>query len=329
MLWSVHATKKKMDLSEILERSRKRALAAAEEFDSDHSTRRHTKRRRVTPLKLDLRSQHVEDSVTKLNHFPMRTEFLDFCFENPLDGYFKKLPELRHVLSSPISGIVQRPTSYCHYGYAYRKRTLFVTSLTDFRPILPCPGHKCSSVLRGDASHSAGVAGSTQSQRNSIPMPLLDELMTAWTQKNKRRADHYMVIDAFSGFGSVRACIQRGWPGVRVFCNDIVGRVGVDATLDLSVDTEMRLRALLVMAVRKWWPDVGMENGVFRCLSDNKIAALVHCSTPCETYSTQAVAVHRHTDGSAKSKEAADADRMNKALIRFFTNAQQTGRLPD
>lgn len=311
-----------MDLSEILERGHKRALAAAAEFDSDHPMRRHKKRRRVTPLKLDLWSQHTENPVTKLKHFPMRSELLDFCFENPLDGYFKKLPELRNVLSSTNSGIVRRPTSYCHYGYAYRKRTVFVTSLTDFRPILPCPGHKCTSVLRGDASHSSGVADSTQSQRNSIPMPLLDELLTAWTQKQKRYANHYLVIDAFAGFGSVRACMQRGWPGVRVFCNDIVDRVGVDATLDLSADTEMRLRALLVMAVRKWWPEVGMENGVFRCLSDNKIAVLVHCSTPCETYSTQAVAVHRHADGSAKSKEAADADNMNTALVRFFTNAQ-------
>jgi len=315
------ATSVGMDLSEILERNRKRALAAAAELEERFSKRRHQQRRRVSPLAFDMWSPSTESPATHLKHRYKSNWFLDFCMENPLDGHFKKLPALNNMLSS-FSGVVQRPTSYCHYDYAYRKRTVFFTSLTAFRPILPCPGHKCGMLLGGDASHSSRVADSTQSQRNSIPLPLLDELLTAWTQKTKTRAEHYLLIDAFAGFGSVRACVERGWPGVRLFCNDIVDRVGVNFTLDLSVDTDQRLQALLVLAVKKFWHHMRMDNGVLQCLSDNKIAVLVHCSTPCETYSTQALAVHRFADGSPRSKQAADADNMNTALVQFFTNAQ-------
>lgn len=323
-----------MDLSSILERSRKRALAAAKEFESDVPSRRRNKKlriRRVTPLTLDLWSPSTKFPVTSLKYSsPLVPLLLDFCFENPLDGHFKKHAGLRRMLASLSGAVVQRPTSYCHYGCAYRKRTVFVTSLTTFQPVPPCPDHKCSSILSGDASHASGVADCTQTQRNSIPITLLDELLTAWTQKHRTRAEHYLVLDAFAGFGSVRACVQRGWPNIRVFCNDIVQREGVDATFDLSTDTDARLRALLVMAVRKFWPHIVIDKGVFRCLSDNKIAVLVHCSTPCETYSTQALAVHRFADGAPKSKQAADADAMNAALVRFFAfmNGPQTGHRP-
>jgi hypothetical protein len=308
-----------MDLSEILKLSSIRALATADYFNTIEigSIKKKKKRRRVNCLKCTTPQVALLPAAIPSPQSHAQP-FLDICFENPLDGCFKDTRDIKTLLSQRMA--IRRSTSYCHYGFRYRKRTVFITSLTSFRPLPPCPKNPCAAVL-ANGIHQSTVSVETQSARNSIPEALLDELFTAWTSKYKGVADAFLVIDLFAGFGSVRHCIERRWPNVKLFCNDIVLRAGVDSTLDLSTDSEFHIKALLVLAVRKHFPAFGSDpadTGVLPWLRARKVAVLFFCSTPCETYSTNGMGVHRGGFGAPRTQEAHRADIMNASIANFF-----------
>jgi len=90
--------------------------------------------------------------------------------------------------------------------------------------------------------------------------------------------------------------------------------------------TTFSLGSLLIMATQKYWNSELNSNeqerhplGLHGWLADNKIAVLFHISTPCETYSTNALSKHREK-GTAKPKtqEAVNADEMNNRIVAYL-----------
>ena len=300
-------------LEEILERSaaRRRAIIAMQ--DQPTSTRRGAKRRLAAPVSNPI----LRRALTPLE--PKRTTpaIVDFVFENPLDGRFKSHPAIEMLLACYRGRVVARPTSYCHFGVDYRKRTIFVTSLLAFRPPSACPAHPCSHVRAG-SPHPTQLIDQCDAVRNSIPAPLVDALLGAWMATHKDWAREFLLIDLFTGWGSVAKRAAERWPAVKVYTNDIADRPGVDATLDLSTDTHVRVVWLMRLAVLRFWPDAPNDQGVMDFFASRRVAVLFHASTPCNTYSTEAIGVHRMPDGAPRTHAAARDDEMNTNLVRFF-----------
>jgi hypothetical protein len=242
---------------------------------------------------------------------------LDFIFENPLDGCFKDNASIRLLLRTHADHVVSRATSYCHYGFAYRKRTVLVTSLCEFAPTAPCPTPPCAHYSQ-NGHHAEQLVEHSKEKRNSLPPRLVDELLSAWIAKHTNRARELLVVDLFAGWGSVKKRAAQAWPRVKVYANDLVDRDGIDLTVDLADDTEARIRLVLTFALLRHWPDAKPTAGVFEWLEEHRVAVLFVCSTPCRTYSIEGAGVHRRPDGAPKTRAAADDDNMNAALVRAF-----------
>lgn len=255
---------------------------------------------------------------------------LDFSFENPLDGAFKDLEVVKRLLSDFPTTVFERRTSYCHHEYDYRKRTVLVTTLPNFRPAFPCPGMPCAHI-RERGSHPVGVANCEAAQKNSIPPKLIDHLIRSWKERPRSTdapsIQHWVLIDVFHGFGSVKKRVY-GNPehaDVKVYSNDLVDRPGVDATLDMRI---FGLDTLLALALTKIFPNdaEGIQShpgGAIGWCSQERIAVLFHLSTPCETYSVQGLGKHRAKGTTQpQTKAAQQADDMNAKLIAWLrTNA--------
>ncbi len=247
---------------------------------------------------------------------------LDFVFENPLDGKFKNLPCVVKLLADHPHTVKQKSTSYCHYSYDYRKRTVFVTSLVAFCPAPPCPGNPCAHVRSGN-SHPSQVTDYGAAQKNSLPPALIDLLVESWLQRRGPSWRH-LVVDVFSGWGSLGRRVaekQRGgeWSEIAgVYCNDIVQREFNHSTLDMSV---VPVSVLLAFAVAHFFPDTTQEtssNELLSWLQCQKIAVLLHFSTPCDTYSTVGLRSHRVGDTlEAKTALARSHDAMNAQLVSY------------
>tara|TARA_B110001452_G_scaffold181135_1_gene152078 strand:- start:1396 stop:2256 length:861 start_codon:yes stop_codon:yes gene_type:complete len=248
---------------------------------------------------------------------------LDFSLENPADGRFKDLDCVKRLLDDYPLRVFKVATSYCNYGYDYRKRTLFISSLPTFQPLPACPAHKCQWKRRGER-HSRQVTEASQSEKNSFPPLLIDLLVDSW--RNYRVASKYLLIDMFSGWGSIEKRVSEKqaagqWLNVHVYSNDIVKRAHTDCNLDMLTWTPAEQ---LVFAVNKLWPDQmaeasGHAGGVVGWLADAGVTVLVHASTPCETYSLNGIGVHRHKGGVLPKSEAArSADRMNERLVSYL-----------
>jgi hypothetical protein len=241
------------------------------------------------------------------------SSLVDFSFENPADGRFKNLEAVEDLLLEFPNMVFKRVTSYCHYGYPYRKRTVFVTTLRKFEPFAPCPALKCGEVqLCG--KHATGVSGSSNAKKNSIPCILIDELIEAWLARHDGRAiDAFLLLDVFSGYGSIESRVREQqkhgkWEPVFVFSNDIVKRAHVNVNLDMR---KMTPDPLLRLAVASHWPEAWQR--------PKKLAVLYHVSTPCETYSQNALCKHRMCASAVPtSLQAREADLMNSNLIEFF-----------
>ena len=265
--------------------------------------------------------------VARLRLPQWRTEnIFDFSFENPLDGKFKDLPVVKALLADFPFLVSQRGTSYCHHEFGYRKRTVFVTSLFNFQPASPCPGTPCPH-MRGSGSHPLGVADCDNAQKNSLPPKLIDILLESWKER-PRAADtlpvkHWLLIDVFHGFGSIKKRVRENpaHADVKVFSNDIVNRSDLDATLDMRT---FALDTLLAMALLKFWPEDARSisshlSGAAGYCAQERVAVLFHLSTPCDTYSTQALGTHREKGTTEpKTKAAEDADKMNAKLIGWL-----------
>jgi hypothetical protein len=254
----------------------------------------------------------------------------DFCFENPLDGKFKDLPVVQQLLQDFPALVTQKDTSYCHHGEKYRKRTVFVGTLGHFQPKPPCPIVKCH-WLRSGQEHPGSVTDCGQAQRNALPPALIDMLIDAWRQRHAGTARCYLLVDVFSGWGSMAARVKEKqkvgkWADLRVYSNDIVQRGHTDITLDMSANSVWTLEELLKFGIARCWPElrasngsVGHRGGVIGWVNANKVAVLFHCSTPCSSYSQLGLKSHRKGKTLEPSTVMAnDHDEMNASLIAFF-----------
>ena len=287
---------------------------------------------------------------------PLRDTVLDFSFENPLDGKFKDLGAVKSMLERYPNYVFQRGTSYCHYGRTYRKRTVFVTTIEGFTPTLPCPSRgrgepgksqRCQYLLQGGhgAQHERQVTSCRQAEKNSIPEALCLQLLQAWMDQNPDddlpledpRKRKYIVVDCFAGWGSLKHalrvatdCPEGGfwshdpddprWQRIKLFENDLAsGRAGgANMELDMSFFGPF---TLLSMAIRRFWSLDDSEDPVTWCMQNNA-RVLFHCSTPCETYSTNGLAVHRKGETmEPASEKAIEHDEMNRKIIRAFEAA--------
>lgn len=259
---------------------------------------------------------------------------LDFMFENPLDGKFKDLAVVKQLLSDYPGMVRQVETSYCHYGYRYQKRTMLIGTLVGLTPRPACPHTPCR-FLRRRERHPEQSAECGNQEKNSLPSGLIDSIMNSWIGRHGGRANRYLLIDVFSGWGSIETRVNERWPQVVAYANDIVPRAHTDINLDMSATSIYSPSSLLMFAIRKLWPDEEEQahahpGGTIGWLQQQKIAVLFHCSTPCRTYSTQALATHR-IKGTAEPKttDAERDDDMNAALISYFrrvvlTNTEHT-----
>jgi hypothetical protein len=177
------------------------------------------------------------------------------------------------------------------------------------------------------SKHKGSVAGLHACEKNSIPAALVDQLLESWVAKHEGQAKEYLLIDVFSGWGSVGDRVpanQHRWPTMKLYSNDIVRRPHVQSDLDMRANQVWTPATLLVIALGLYWPE-GLEErnvhpeGCVGWARDNGIAVLFHASTPCDTYSTQGLAAHRQ-GGRASTDKAREADAMNAALIRYFSN---------
>lgn len=248
---------------------------------------------------------------------------LDFVFENPLDGRFKDIDCVRKLLHDYAYAVKQVPTSYCHYDYDYRKRTVFIGTLSCFSPKPPCPDLPCP-LVRGGNFHRGRVADCSAVQKNSIPPALVDLLIDAWLALHPSATSH-LLIDVFSGWGSIHSRVrdkqQLGcWKSVKVFSNDIVDRPHTDAQLDMRVGTPWTPGSLLVLALAKLYPAARPgAGGAVAWVREAGVAVLFFCSTPCETYSQNALCKHREAGSAApKTANAVVHDHMNAKLVAFF-----------
>ena len=103
-----------------------------------------------------------------------------FAFENPESGLLKT----RDI----VQGIPYSDTSYCHYGYPYRKSTRIWHNLGDYLTLIPkcCVANPCvhiseigkhpKSAQRGPGKGQKGGRGCTLDELHSIPEGLCDSI---------------------------------------------------------------------------------------------------------------------------------------------------------
>ena len=304
-----------------------------------HILTRHSRgyKKRVASTREEPRDQAPSSSggfvVKKRAHWnapPWRSEsVLDFMFENPLDGKFKDTPSVEQLLRDNPGVVRQYNTSYCNYGYSYRKRTVLIGTLTQLSLKPPCPAQACRQfALHG--KHSEAVAECDDAQKNSLPPGLVDAMIGGWISRHEGRVERFLLVDVFSGWGSIEKRVAEKkaigeWQNVFTFANDIVKRPHTQSNFDMSENTPWNPGMLLAFALNALWPEnhtlvAEHPRGALGWVQDNGVAVLFHCSTPCKTYSTNALATHR-VAGTAypKTPQAEHDDAMNASLIDYFT----------
>ena len=217
-------------------------------------------------------------------------------------------------------------TSYCHYGGSARKKTKFLTTLMQARIKPQCSKETPCAQKRTHGRHSTTIEDASAEDKNAIPAPLIDAFFDAWL--NKARAcrygprelppDRFLVIDAFTGYGSVTARAMARNLDVR--SNDIIRqgpRRGV-YNEDLSKTT---LKELLIFAIGAVYGADALSDSdklpFDEMLSKHGIAVLFWLSPPCCTYSTSSGNTHRDARSlTPKTPLAANHDAMNKKLAR-------------
>jgi len=235
----------------------------------------------------------------------------DFTFENPRDGRFKDHPDVKRMLEEFSHSVKLVDTSYCHYGSPFRKSTIFVTSLMNLQAQPPCPSNPCES---------------RKEFRNSIPGGLIDCVIDAWVGLHVVKMRAYIIIDVFSGWGSVEKRVRvRQAAGslplsVKVYSNDIVKGRGANFDMDMSVWNPGVLLLMALVQCFGFDADSIVEHagGPEGWAQQNNVAVLFHMSTPCETYSVNGICKHREKGScTPKSDEAVKADKMNEQLVKY------------
>ena len=103
-------------------------------------------------------------------------------------------------------------------------------------------------------------------------------------------------------------------------------RSSLDELLDSHLKKRRKLleqrngtRKTLVPHVPESDPSPQLSDGWALKTSDNKIAVLFHCSTPCQTYSVVGLKEHREGDTlEPKTVLARNHDAMNSLLVQWF-----------
>lgn len=254
--------------------------------------------------------------------------------ENPAHGKLWRMPWFEGLAQKADWSLMF--SSYCKYGLAHKKDTGILTNVKGVRLAPQCSAGTPCAALRKTGKHAAGVQGSNQQVRNSLPKGLVDALLSSFVaQQRAAGCCRFLVIDVFSGWGSVDAaardfgcslCTQDPTLRFAVFSNDIATRRfshQPDVDFDMS---HFNLRQLLLMALfaREQALDLraaqrerdfqgSMQERVAR---HGDLAVLFHCSFPCTTYSTAGGSTHR--DGGsieAKTLLAKEHDLMGFSMV--------------
>ena len=257
-----------------------------------------------------------EEDARKAKAIADRPVGVDFCIENPLDGNLKNIPCIKDLISDYPYTVFVTPTSYCHWGREYRKRTILIHTLKSFCPTPPCPSVPCMD-WRVYGNHPDGVTELSQGQRNSLPEHLVDAEIEAWI-RDTPHAQRRVFMDIFSGYGSVVRRVREKHPSILTFANDIVCREDNNVELDVTV---FGLHGLLVFTFQRFFSDeidIGKDD-ILAWARANHVAILFHLSTPCETYSTAAGGSHRNArDATPRSGKAKAHDEMNTVLTHWL-----------
>lgn len=269
------------------------------------------------------RERKRDDNLWRTRRSVTGNGLFDVVFENPLHGRFKDLPSVERLLRERPDHVRRLDTSYCHFcGFEYNKPTVFITTLMDLELPPPCPRNPCAAVRAGEM-HAAHVSECDAATKNSIPTGITDAIVDAWLAKHTETgAREFVFVDAFAGFGSVHTRVRARHPSVIVYANDIVDR-RQEGDFDLSADSPFTLNSLLAMALARRFPKsiqamAAHPESAVGWAKAKKIAVLFHVSTPCETYSTQALGVHRVAGSATPTSAAARrADDMNDALVAW------------
>ena len=246
---------------------------------------------------------------------------VDFCFENPFDGLFKRLTAVQTLLQKHTEGVRLSETSYCKYDFKYRKNTLFLSTLLHFDPAPRCArGLLCAPLqnkhqLGEPVVHDERATGTTSvGQRNSIPPDLVIELVDAWKLQNPD-ATTFLFIDVFTGWGSVEETIKATYSDVYVCTNDINKQPLFELDMRHWTLESLLTFALTWLKNRGVYIDLESDKGAFALAKQHNIAVLFHLSTPCETYSCIGLRAHRDA-GQPITEAAKQADQMNTRLIQ-------------
>lgn len=249
---------------------------------------------------------------------PSRDHPIDFLLENPLDGKFKDMPFIKSIVDGYPDYVFKKPTSYCHYGFAYMKRTVFIGTLHKFNPAMPCRGNPCS-VYKTHRRHASQVKGQSAADKNSIPSRLVDLEVAAWVSKYPDPKHRFLFIDVFAGYGSVSQHIRDKYPNIHVYANDIVKRKDNNVELDMN---KFPTYFLFNLALQRFFGDPmlpDMPQGLVQWLRDEKIAVLIHVSSPCNTYSIDGLGPNRDKITlEPKSELARQHDEMNSKLVEWL-----------
>jgi hypothetical protein len=257
---------------------------------------------------------------------------LAFTVENPLESKLRQLPAMQRLLAT--EAVRLWPTSYCHFGAGHRKRTFVVSNVPALGLHPPCPTPPCAPARRGP--HPVSVRGDlSRAEKNALPERLVAALAVAWEGATPW-ARHRVVVDVFSGFGSVGKALEKSRPSWTVLANDVVRRDHLDLLVDAGGRRD-QLHLLVVLGVLKArranahldaaWRALPTGTELAPALHACQLAVWIHLSTPCETYSVLGGDLHRSKGSLAPKTAKADRhDRMNAALFEWLALVACPGR---
>lgn len=216
-------------------------------------------------------------------------------------------------------------SSYCKYGENYRKNTSFLTSLSAVGLLPPCDAtNRCEYSMKEPYTHPRTVQDVTdKAERNHVPVLLNFDLLRAFVTKHRHEGiKHFLVMDIFSGWGSVKKAVQQFKTSkdmqrdeiIFTYTNDINPNRGdepTDTDLDLG-KCPMKFLENMAMSLFK----ISLKNDKRKIFDSKKVAILYYCSFPCTTYSVAGGDAHRDAgEIKGKSKLSIDHDEMLKKVV--------------
>jgi len=258
---------------------------------------------------------------------------IDFVIENPAHGFLWRM-DFTNELLQPAETLDARrlltkdlTTSYCKYGFPYRKDTRFYTTLTDMTLKPQCSRYKCEDLLAsGKTKHKEVLSGASRNVSNTIPEGIIVGFLKTWYRKHKGnpKIKGYIFVDPFAGTESVVKTVNNHKDDifercpVKVISNLFEKKVAV-LHEDMATWTLADLTAVSMAVDRKDFLDAHTKEP----LQLKDCAVLYWISTECKTYSTNALSKHRKTklpdgtnDKEPTSKEAEQDDKMNARLFK-------------